>query len=535
MPGRSRLTAARRRRLRAVAAAGAATLLGTACGTTVQTTAAGAPVGAAQGGIQAPGTADAGGLGGTTGGVAAPGTTGAAAVSGGSGGSSISGTTGGTTSTGTTGSAQGGTSGGAPVVETVNGHAPGVTATTVKIGFITIDPQSAATTTAAFGGNVANGGNPEDQVKAIVDHLNARGGLAGRKIIPVIQERDTSSNETDYGAQFCEKFTNDHKVFAVVTNYRIDEGVEACFAKRHTLFINDGVEPESVLTKIAKPYVWVPGLPSQEGGYAAYTEGLASQGYFTKTGKLGIVAHDTPDTLNAYKTVVQPRLAKYGYTGAKVEYFAVKQPENDADNGRWAQEIQGAMLKFRDRDVDRVMFMAPGAGVPILFMQQAQGQAYRPTYGLSSYDSPAFLLQKAVPATQLAGSMGGGFVPLVDSDPSKSDPFPTGKGETQCLEVMKKAGITFASRGEAYSAMYLCDGAFMLAAAAAPYVGKGLTTEGWAAAADRLGSSYQAGYAHPGGTFVAPGTFTGGNSYREFKYDTTCSCFYYTSGPKRIP
>lgn len=527
---------------RALAALAGAALMATACGSTVDSTAAGAG-GAlvdAGTGLAAPGDPSLGG--GTT--VTGPGVTAGAGAVAGDAPVSV-GTSGGTRSgaLGTSATTDGGatTSSGAagtaaaPVAVAPGATSPGVTATTVKVGFITIDPQSAATTTAAFGGNVANGGDPAEQVRAVVEHLNKRGGIGGRTIIPIIEERETSNNDQDYGAAFCEKFTNDHKVFAVVTNYRIDEGVEACFAKRRTLFINDGVEPESILTKIAKPYVWVPGLPSQEGGYAAYAEGLASQGYFTKDGKLGILAHDAPDTLNAFKTVVQPRLAGYGYSGGKVEYFAVKRPEGQADNGRWAQEIQGAMLKFKERGVDRVMFMAPGAGVPILFMQQAQGQGYRPLYGLSSYDSPAFLLQKAVPATQLAGSMGSGFVPIVDSDPSRSDPFPTGQGETQCVDVMKERGITFGTRGEAYSAMYLCDGAFMLAAAGKPYTGKPLTAEGWAAAADRLGSSFQAAYAHPGGTFVAPGTFTGGNSYREFKYDTACSCFGYTSGPKRIP
>ena len=44
----------------------------------------------------------------------------------------------------------GGGTAAAPVTVAPGAMSPGVTATTVKIGFITIDPQSAATTTAAF-------------------------------------------------------------------------------------------------------------------------------------------------------------------------------------------------------------------------------------------------------------------------------------------------------------------------------------------------------------------------------------------------
>jgi hypothetical protein len=500
-----------------------------ACGTTVSTSGAGATDASGAGGSGRGATQDAaGGTGGTTGSaILADGTTGGGASVGSAstgGGTGTDGSTGGgTTVDGTTGST---------TVVPVNGDHQGITPTTIKVGFIGIDAASQAQTNALFGAS-SPPADTKAAMNAIVAYINAHGGIDGRKIIPSYVERQTSSTDPNSDAALCTALTEDAKVFAVVTNY--SGGEEACYAKHHTLLLNDTLASQhEELTKYS-PYLWSPGLTSDEAGYAALVDSLGAQGWFAPADvKVGIVGYDDPSTHFTFDRVIKPRLNAIGFPLSKVQAEFITQPESDADNAKWAQDIQGTVLHFRSAGINRVFFMAPGAGVPILFMNQAESQQYHPIYGLSSYDSPGFLLQGKMANSQLHGSMGAGFNEITDVDAQRGDPFPTGIAEQRCLSILQANGQRPSNRGAAFGAMYLCDGAFMLQEAAKG-IGAALSVQSWAAQAERMGSRFQATYSLPGGTMFEPGMHFGSASYRWLKFVDSCSCFTYASKNKPIP
>ena len=463
---------------------------------------------------------------GTTGGLAGGASTGGTFATGGTTG----GTTGGVGTTGTSGfGTTGSTSGGGNV--TVSGDHQGITPTTIKVGFIGIDSASQAETNALFGAS-SPPADTQGATNAIVAYINGHGGIDGRKIIPTYVERKTTSTDPNSDASLCTALTEDAKVFAVVTDSA--GGEEACYAKHHTLLLDDTLlSQHDEMTKMT-PYLWTPGLTSDEAGYAALVDALGAQGWFSKDAKVGIIGYDDPPTHYTYNTTVTTRLNALGFPKTKVDAQFIAAPESEQDNAKWAQDIQGVVLRFQQDGVNRVFFMAPGAGVPIIFMNQAESQQYHPIYGLSSYDSPGFLLQGKIPNSQLHGSMGAGFNEITDVDASNGDPFPTGIAEKRCLDILKSSGQQPANRGAAFGSLYLCDGAFMLQQAAQG-IGAALSVQSWAVRAERMGTSFQAAYSLPGGTLFVPGMHFGSAFYRWLKFNDGCSCFQYASKNKPIP
>lgn len=406
----------------------------------------------------------------------------------------------------------------------------GVTDTTVKVGFIGLDEASAGSAMAAFGGTAPQA-NTRAQMESIVEWINKRGGIAGRKIVPVYAERKAADADGNADTSRCTRFTQDEKVFAVVADF-VGSAV-ACYAKARTLLLVDN-QVLSARTDYAalSPYVWNPGLPTAEGGYQALFDGLIAQGYFAKDSKLGMVMYDDPATHHAYDHIVVPALRSINYKVTDPVF--ITRPRSTSDNGEWAAQIHNAQLKFRTHGVDRVVFMMPGGGAPVVFMNQAESQGYRPVYGLSSYDGPGFLLQGKIPDAQLRGSMGAGFQQMVDVDQQRSDPYPSGRAEIQCQQAVASSGTQAKTRPEAFAGEYLCDGAFLLQAAAQG-LGSALSVPSWAAAAERLGRSFQATYSLPGGTVFGPGLRAGGGSYRYLRFLDDCRCFRYTSKNRPIP
>jgi hypothetical protein len=405
------------------------------------------------------------------------------------------------------------------------GDRQGLTATTIRIGFVGLDSSGQAETNAAFGATTPPA-NTQDATNAVVAYINSHGGIDGRKIIPYYVERNTASQDPNEGDTICAGLTDDDHVFAVVTNYTGD--AEPCYVKKHTLLLEDDNIFGHQATTAWNPFVWSPGLATVEGQYSALVDGLIAQSYFKGNVKLGLISYDDADTKYVYNTQVKPRLSAMGI---KPDIFYIG--SNDSQS-QFAQDAQNAELRFNQDHVDHVMFMAGGGEAPLIFMHTAETQQYHPRYALSSSDSPAFLLQGKAPDDQLHGAVGVGVTELVDVDASRGDPYPSGAGEKKCYDLLKSAGSPPGSRASAFGAEYLCDGAFMLQAAAQG-LGAALSVQTWAAAAERLGRTFQAAYSLPNGTAFSPGLRTGEAVYRNLAFIDSCECFQYSSGNRAIP
>ncbi|HVE97618.1 MAG TPA: hypothetical protein VNA12_00370, partial [Mycobacteriales bacterium] len=127
------------------------------------------------------------------------------------------GTTGSGSGSGSTGSGSGSGSGSAGGGSRPGGSSaigPGITATKIYVGAPWNSDANAGN--AGFG-IAADSGDERDDWAAILDDLNKRGGILGRKMEVIFAEYRAATNEPVESQQqaACDKWTKDNKVFAV--------------------------------------------------------------------------------------------------------------------------------------------------------------------------------------------------------------------------------------------------------------------------------------------------------------------------------
>lgn len=406
-------------------------------------------------------------------------------------------------------------SGGAPLV---GGLGPGVTTDSIRVGFITISNNSKMLGNYGVRGGAI--GDTREQIDAVVADLNSR-GILGRKIAPVYRDFDATPGLPDQFPTICTAFTQDEKVFAVLSPWNTTPAFHACLAKAGTLYITDGLEQEDIETiEEFKPYI-ATGLFASSRGAVALAHALHQQGFFAPGTKLGIVRTNTPTGQRVSDKHFKPALASFGVTPVDETTSGLNKAGSDA-----AQ-------RFAAKGIDRVAFITARGGPALGFMAGAQSQGnYNPRYGLASPDGPAFLAQNA-PYTQMQGAVGAGWMPGGDVLDAEGPPFTD--AEKRCLEVHKKAGTDYGTRNEgAMVALLFCDIAWLFEEAAVK-AGSTLNAGSWAAGLAQLGTSHQT--AATFGTNFAPGIFDGAFQFRALAYDDSpsCRCFRYTGPPQNVP
>jgi len=393
----------------------------------------------------------------------------------------------------------------------------GVTAKTIRLGFIIVSNNDKVTS--GYGVKGAAIGDTKAQVQAVVDDINSRGGILGRKIDAKIRTLDAQADGPTAYSQLCAGFTQDDKVFAVLAPWNPDPSFAPCLAKTGTFYISDALlqyDAESFAQYA--PYV-ISGVFSSSRGSTALVTGLYKSGFF-KGARVGIVRNDNPIQKRVYEDYVKPTLTKFG----------VKVTAVFAATGTTASNDAASYMKAHN--VDHVVFISAAGGTALFFMNFAQSQGYFPRYGIATPDSPSFQAQNA-PYTQLRGAMGVGWVPAFDVLDSEGPPLTA--NEKRCLAVHKKGGTDYGnSRVESAAvAMAWCDMAWLFEEVGIK-AGHNLTKQAWATALAELGGAH-----HTTMTFAtnfSPGGSDGAVSYRTLAFDESpsCRCFRYTGPPQTI-
>jgi hypothetical protein len=398
-----------------------------------------------------------------------------------------------------------------------------VTATEIKIGVIT-SSQNNNSVVSAFGLKGEGIGDTQAEAKAVIDSINAGGGVAGRRIVPVFVSNDITSGTYSGQAQAnCTSFTEDNKVFAVVGAGVEIPGLATCLAKHGVPIIPTpwvlgaiGLMDHPQMDSYAGFLKW----PNQldPDNYRGIIDRLVATGYFTASSRIGLMRSDTDATKRISDQVIKPALAAHGL---KLTDEAASTPNDSVSGiGEPASQIASAVLKFRTDFVDRVMFLGGTSSGAFFFMPQAESQGYRPRYFLTSWDMPYFLSAN-VPKAQFNGAVAIGWETGVDVDAAHEPP--PNPAKAQCLDLMHRAGQTITDPDvEAFMTGY-CDAFQLLRAALAG--ANTVTPQALAAGVDRLGASFQ-----PAQTFsvrFGPGRQAGVSSYRDLLFDGGCGCFVY--------
>jgi len=407
------------------------------------------------------------------------------------------------------------------------GSATGVTHKTITIGIITADGYSK--TAASFGGTV-NSGNMRAESEAVVAHLNAHGGIAGRRVVPVFYDVNLARYIADPSAEqqaACAAFTQDAKVYAVATVFAFPDGLFYECLRRAGVITSSGGDTfdQEFFTQFAD-FFYMPVELNMTRVMRTSIPALRSAGFFRgwnpATGeaganpvKVGLVRYDTPSDRRVRDQGVKPALAAQGL--ALTDEQAIS-----GDPSQWAAQYQSAVLRFASQGITHVFFTFTN---PVLFMQPANSQRYYPRYGLHSRNGPTATLQGNVPAAQLRGSMGIGWQQYNDVD-AAHDPGPSSPRARLCLQLLKNAGQDATARGTALVGLWYCDTLFFLrdALVAAP----SFTRVGFRSGAESL-TRFEAASTFRS-SFAAGRTHDGASSYRVLAFQGGCSCFTYTTG-----
>ena len=499
---------------RRVAPALLATVLLSACGSTVPGNAGSQGVPISQGGLGQNGE-EAGGVAGRTGGTSVGGTgTGTGGAP-----SAVAGGTGSTPGTNGTGSVALPTSGTAKALSPIT------------IGMV----KTATTGAASIGLKLDNTYSEQQFYDALIGAMNAKGGLAGRKIQPVYDEVDPfNSNWAQDYAEVCARFTQDNKVDLVlgyVFNY--DQAFEACLARKGIPHLSTtfNVPDEKELSGF--PLLLNVEVPTITRRTLAKLDGAFATGALTRSSRVGVAYDNCPGTERSYREAAKPAFARYGVK--VVKEFQVSCVTGQSDSGRSTAEVQSMGLQFQSANVTHVLFHSVSEGpMMAFFMQNAQSQRYYPTYIMSSLANLMFVTTnpQLAPPEQARNVKAFGWMPFedvtVDKYPAKN------AAQLRCLALLKSQKVVPVSSLDFKIAYTTCEVLFIAERALTATRGDS-TGPTFIRGVQSLGTSFQS--VSKLGGFAAFGT----NRHdavlkaRPLIYFDSCGCFNYTGSVRDIP
>lgn len=518
--------------MRRLVGAAALSVALSACGSTVQISST------ATGGDGLGSAPAEGGLGGTSGGSTPGGSNPA-----GAGGSSGSGTTGAGGSTGATG-ATGSSTGSFPTSAPLPGQSTqglGVTDKTISIGIGYSSDGDAAN--AAIGASGITQGDSKANNQALVDEINAHGGIAGRKLVPVFHAyRVTSASPgASQDQEACQDWTVDHKVL-VVFSASLTDTLVACLKQKGVLMVKGGqiVEGDQAYFR-QYPNEILTATMSQDRIFSDQAESLARQHWFTgwdmiqgkpgETTKVGVLTYDTPSFTRSLRNVILPKLKAAGHAPAEADVIQVHKLEQQSDAAQTSAQIKSAVLRLQQDGVTHIVLGDASGFILEIYGSNARTQGYYPRLGVTSGAGVQVIYDNGlISAEQLNGLAGNGWLPTLDIPATESNRYSNSETK-RCLEILKRrSGQTYTSTNAATIALSDCDSIFMFQKAIA--LAPELSPAGLLAGLEKLGGSYTSPTVGP--TFLSARQHDTAVRAWDLNWVASCSCIKYSS-EHRVP
>lgn len=420
----------------------------------------------------------------------------------------------------------------------------GVTPTAVFYGIpYTADTDAA---NAALGASGLVTGDVRADYRAVVADVNAHGGVAGRKLVPVFHKYDaeTQDQKATQDQAACSDFTQDHHV-AGVASVGLTDTFNRCVMAAGAVEIDASViiDPDDAMFR-EYPYYFEAGTISQDRMMAAYARALVNTRYFggwdTTDGKpgplkpkVGVIGVDVPEWNRPMDRVFLPALRAAGYPVDAQDVVRIHNPNSLAEDSQTLAQIQNAVLHFRSDGVTHVVMLDTGGSFLTFFGKDAKSQHYYPRLGVDSGSAVQTIFDAGlVDADQLNGASGLGWNPGLDLSPDRASRYRTDAAR-HCLRVIRKGtGQALSSADEQAVALGACDEVYLFARAVND-AGPVINRDTLRAAIERLRGSYEP-TALPAAYF-APGRHDAGELGFDLAWDPECTCAKYLSDSFRIP
>ncbi|MHB8341010.1 MAG: hypothetical protein ACYDB7_07525 [Mycobacteriales bacterium] len=419
------------------------------------------------------------------------------------------------------------------------------TAIYVGIGYET----NGNTANAALGAAKITQGDPQADAQAVVKDINAHGGLAGRRLVPVWNALNAESTESysTIDEQACQNYTVDNHSFVVVDS-GLTPNFLACVARTSIQISGGGIIQYQKATFRTYPYLISDNVIDLDRAWAAETPMLVRQNYFapwdvnlgqpgtgTAAAKIGILAYDQPDWSHALYHELLPSLASYGYHVSPADIYSVTYPTSSSQDGSAIADISSAELHMHADGVDHVLIMDGNGDLTLYYSNDAYSQHYYPRYGVDTADGVGALVAGGVmqPA-EAAGAEGLGWAPTLDLPATMTgdNSAYSNPSRRHCIKVMNAAGQTFSSTNAESIALGYCDELYLVQRVIDSIHGR-ITRNSFIAALDALGYGFQASEVMQ--EFFGPNNHEGVIRGYDMRYDASCQCTPYYGSPVTIP
>ena len=384
---------------------------------------------------------------------------------------------------------------------------PGVTDESLILSFVITDTSNVA---AAFGWERPDEGDREAQIAALVEWINARGGIAGRQVEAKVRVYDAITDGPIAEEALCNAITQDDEAFAVVLTGQFQENARPCYANANTMMLDSTLYPvDTKGYEALAPYLWSPFLPNYDDLIKGMAGSLLDSGWFDDA-TVGVIAIQSELSQRVYDEQFLPLLTEAGIE--VVSYNTI----DPTDGASFDNDQLQAIVNFKEAGVDHVVAIG-GAQLVSWFIDTSITQNFEPRYAMSSYDAPDFNVFNY--PEQLVGARGVSVTPGFDI---KQDqwPFPTEGAESDCVEVFTNAGLAAGDRQTVRTGLIYCDALRLLQTAgesATELSAAALSEAIWA-----LGDSFDAASTY--GVEFETGQYAGGDLYVDIAFDEGCGC-----------
>jgi hypothetical protein len=355
-------------------------------------------------------------------------------------------------------------------------------------------------------------------VQAYIDDQNRRGGINGRRIVPVFRTTDPISEDDQN--QACTQMADDDKVFGVIdTQSFIFANPQACLTQtKKTPYVHGYAESEAFMDK-GNGYD-VSETRSLDRIAVEWVDEIQKLGFLKGGEKVGVLEDNCQPSASIVDKILIAGIQR-------LKPKSVKKYQSDC-SAAYAQSQPPALQQQMCIDGVTHVVLATSFVAAQTFLQSAAGGpcgsgARKYKYMASDYSLLASdLFTRNFSKTQFDGSLA-------------ITNFFTGITKTsaqlqRCSAVLKKAGLP--GLDNSYSnadANAFCD-YFAIFVKAAQKAGTDLTRPGWARAVQSLGE-FDGAYS-PMSVF-APGKTSGGELVHAMVWHADCTCYRQT-GPLHV-
>jgi ABC-type branched-subunit amino acid transport system substrate-binding protein len=397
-----------------------------------------------------------------------------------------------------------GGAGGPSVLRGLRATDRGVTATTVRMGFPLLDVGNLGKVGISVG---VSPQQEQEAFQAFVDHINAHGGMAGRKIEPYYVSYDVVS-ETDQQAA-CLSLTQDSKVFGVVLGFNYESANECVAVSNETPLLGTATNnPDEFYGRAAGRLFTM--YPRGSRMMADFAATLGRMGALSGR-EVGILDDAGGDPSGSASAALEAAVKRAGGRARTAQL--------SGDLGVGSSQIPVAVNQMQTAGVSVVLLMANTA-FSTQFVQQASSQGWTPAYYVSDW-----LAMHNDTGSQNMPQTYDGTIGVVSErvNEQHANVAPNGAA-VECRKIWEQqTHQTAPAQGiAAYGSIMQSCTALLTFTAAANAAGPDLTRTAWSAAMQRIGS-FEATQWGPGS--FRPGKFDFPDQYRLEKWYYSCKCW----------